>query len=151
MKKIFPLLLVALTGVTFATPASAKTVSPVSFGPWIGSWTCISGKDKYTETFTPMLSGKAMRVVLTGPYASEGIAVFDKARNAWFYAYINGDGTYSANTGPVSGATIAFQQVFPRSVADDTITMTSATKYTSSFTMVVNHKKTTAHEVCTKN
>ena len=151
MTKIYSLFFAVLSGVTIALPASAKTVSPVSFTPWIGSWTCISGKDKYTETFTPMLNGKAMRVSLTGPYASEGIAVYDKARNAWFYAYINGDGSYSANTGPVNGATIAFKQVFPPGVAVDTIVMRSPAKYTSSFTMVANHKKVTATEVCTKN
>ena len=98
-----------------------------------------------------MLNGKAMRVSITGPYASEGIAVYDKARKAWFYAYINGDGTYSTMSGPVSGANIAFKQVFPPGIAVDTIAMNSPAKYTSSFTMVANHKKTTAVEVCTKN
>jgi len=151
MKFFLAVPLAALTFAAFVSQASAKTVSPVSFAPWIGSWTCISGKDKYTETFTPMLNGKAMRVVITGPYASEGIAVYDKARKAWFYAYLNSDGTYSANSGTVSGSTIAFKQVCPRSPADDTITMNSATKYTISFTMVANNKKVTAAEVCTKN
>ena len=135
----------------FVSPAPAKSVSAVSFAPWIGSWTCISGKDKYTETFTPMLNGKAMRVSLNGPYSSEGIAVYDKARKAWFYAFINGDGSYSANSGPVNGAQIAFKQVFPPGVAVDTISLKSAAKYTSSFTMVANHKTVTATEVCTKN
>jgi hypothetical protein len=151
MKRFFAMPLVALTFAAFVSQAAAKTARPISVGSWTGSWTCVAGKDKYTETFAPMLNGKAMRVVITGPFASEGIAVYDKARKAWFYAYINADGTYSANTGPVSGANIAFKQVFPAGIAVDTIAMNSATKYTSSFTMVANKKKVTSVEACTKN
>jgi hypothetical protein len=151
MRQIFFLLLAILASGAFVSPAIAKTMNPTTVNSWTGSWTCVAGKDKYTETFTPMLNGKAMRVTLTGPYTSEGIAVYDKSRKAWFYAFINGDGTYSTNTGPVRGATIAFRQVFPPGIATDEITMNSAAKYTSSFTMVANHKNVTAVEVCTKN
>lgn len=151
MKKILTAFLALLTSAAIVAPAGAKTVNATSFAPWIGSWTCISGKDKYTETFTRMLNGKAMRVSLTGPYASEGIAIYDPARKAWFYSFINSDGSYSANTGPVKGATIAFKQVFPPGVANDTIVLQSAKKYSSSFTMIAGHKTVTANEVCTKN
>lgn len=151
MRKLLTALFAALPLVTFLAPASAKTVNATSFIPWIGTWSCISGKDRYTETFTPVLNAKAMRVSVTGPYASEGVAVYDPARKAWFYAFVNGDGSYSANTGPVKGATIAFKQIFPPGVANDTIALNSPRKYSSSFTMVANHKTVTAREVCTKN
>ncbi|HEX5273671.1 MAG TPA: hypothetical protein VFW34_00150 [Candidatus Rubrimentiphilum sp.] len=150
MIKTFAALLALLTGASIASPAVAKTASATSVSTWIGSWTCTAGKDTYTETFTPMLNGKAMRVSVSGPYASEGIAVYDKTRKAWFYAFINGDSSYAANNGPVSGANIAFKQVFPPGFAVDTIVMNSPSKYTSSFTMVANHKKVAAVEVCTK-
>jgi hypothetical protein len=150
MRILFFLLAAVLTSGTFTSQAIAKA-SPTAVSSWTGSWMCVAGKDKYTETFTPMLNGKAMRVSITGPYASEGIAVYDKARKAWFYAFVNGDGTYAVNNGPVKGANIAFKQVFPPGNAVDSIAMNSATKYTSSFAMVANHKTVTATQVCTKN
>jgi|GEM_PF-4282627 len=151
MKRIFPALLAALTCAMFTSQANGKSASPVSVSTWSGVWTCAAGKVKFTETFTPMLNGKAMHVTLTGPYASEGIAVYDSARKAWFYAYINGDGTYSANTGPVKGANITFNQVFPPGIPVDTIHMASPAKYISSYTMVANKQKVTGVQTCTKN
>jgi hypothetical protein len=146
MLAIVPLLFAAFTASSQAKIAAGIT----QVGTWLGTWNCVAGKDKYTETFTPMLNGKAMRVSITGPYPSEGIAVYDKTRKAWFYAFVNGDSTYAVNNGPVSGTNIVFKQVFPPGAAVDTIVMNSAAKYTSSFTMVANHKKVTGVEVCTK-
>ena len=88
-----------LASAMIFAPALAKTsnVNPaVTVSHWAGTWDCISGRDKYTEVFTPIFSGKAMRVVVTGKYAADGDAVYDPARKAWFYTFVNSDGTYSA-------------------------------------------------------
>ncbi len=151
MRRFFMLAISPVLFVASTASGQAKTTAGMTqVSTWLGAWTCTAGKDTYTETFTPMLNGKAMRVSITGPYASEGIAIYDKVRKAWFYAFINGDSTYAVNNGPVNGANIAFKQVFPPGVAVDTIVMNSAAKYTSSFTMIANHKKVTGVEVCTK-
>ncbi len=146
--------LAALFATVLVMPAIAKTTNPGPIGrvsSWIGTWTCLSGKSRFTETFTPVMGGKAMRVSITGPFASEGVATFDSGRNAWFYTFVNSDGSYATNTGPVSGSAITFKQVYPPGSAVDTIHYVSTSKYTSAFTTVVNHKKVASSEVCTKS
>lgn len=135
------------------SPAIAKTpsVNPVAtVSHWAGTWDCISGKDKYTEVFTSIFNGKAMRVVVTGKYAADGNAVYDQARKAWFYTFVNSDGTYSSMVGPVSGSNISFKQVFPPGNTTENIHGISNTRYSSTFSMSVNNKTVTAGERCTK-
>ena len=158
MKRIFSITCAAFFCAALATPAIAKTTNPGPIGrisTWTGTWTCGSGKNRNTETFVPIFNGKGMRVSVTGPQASEGVATFDFGHNAWFYTFVNADGTYATMSGPVSGSTIAFTQVFPAGTGKDTtrftIRLMSTSKYSSVFSAIVNHKLTTSTEVCTKN
>jgi hypothetical protein len=142
-----------MASAVLIAPAAAKTsnvnaIAAVSH--WAGTWDCLSGKDKYTETFTPVLNGKAMRVTVTGLYAADGTAVYDGARKAWFYTFVNADGSYASMMGPVSGSNIAFKQIFPAGITTENIRGISNTKYSSTFTTTVNHKKMSAAESCTK-
>ena len=151
MKRILSIICAALFCAVLVTPAVAKTANPVTqVSTWTGTWNCVSGKTLSTETFAPMLNGKGMRVSVTGQYASEGVATFDSGRGAWFYTFVNADGSYATMIGPVSGSTILFKQVFPPGIARDTITLSSSSLYFSYYGAVVNHKTVTVSEECTK-
>ncbi len=151
MKRILSITCAAFFCAVLATPAIAKTTNPVTqVSMWTGTWNCVSGKNHGTEAFVPLLNGKGMHVSVTGPQASEGVATFDSHRNAWFYTFVNADGTYATWWGPVSGSTITFKQVFPAGAGKDTLRLLSATKYSSAYSVVVNHKQVTSSEVCTK-
>lgn len=146
-------MLALLASGLFIAPALAKTSNAnpiITVNHWAGTWDCVSGKDKYTEVFTPIFNGKAMRVIVTGRYAADGDAVYDASRKAWFYTFVNSDGTYSSMTGPVSGANISFKQVFPPGTTTENIHAISSSKYSSMFSMSVNNKTVTAGESCTR-
>jgi hypothetical protein len=152
MKRLFTILSAAFLSTVAIMPAIAKNPNPIAqVSQWTGTWNCGSGKSHNTETFVPLLNGKGMHVTVTGPQASEGVAAFDSHRNAWFYTFVNADGTYATWWGPVTGPTIAFKQVFPAGGGKDTIRLLSASKYSSVYSFVVNHRETTSAEVCTKS
>jgi len=138
-------------GAAFLCSANAKTLDMTSVNTWSGTWKCVAGNTAYTETFTPIYSGKAMRVTVTGAYASDGTAVYDPARKAWIYAFVNGDGSYATMNGPVSGSRITFKQIFPAGDSVEAIRGMSPMKYVSTFTMTSHGKKIGATEVCTKS
>lgn len=151
MKQIFSGTCAALFCALATMPAIAKTANPVTqVSTWAGTWNCGSGKNRNTETFVPMLNGKGMHVTVTGPFASEGVATFDSHRNAWFYTFVNADGTYATFWGPVSGPTITFKQVFPAGYGKDALRQISPSKYSSTYSIAVNHKLVTSSEICTK-
>lgn len=132
-------------------PATAKTTNPVTqVSAWTGTWNCTAGKTTYTENFVPLFGGRAMRVSVSKPYASEGVATFDSGRNAWFYTFVNGDGTYSTMSGGVRGSTVGFTQVFPSGIATDNVRLMSASKYSSTYNGTMNNTKVTIAGVCTK-
>jgi hypothetical protein len=151
MKRILSIACVTLFSGALATPAIAKTMNPVTqVSTWTGTWNCGSGKNHNTEVFVPLHSGKGMHVTVTGPQASEGVAVFDSGRNAWFYTFVNADGTYATWWGPANASTIAFKRVFPAGAEKDTIRQLSGSKYSSAYSAVVNHRAMTSTEICTK-
>lgn len=122
-----------------------------SVASWSGTWNCTSGKNHYTETFTPIFNGKGMRVSTGGPNASEGLATFDKHQGEWFYTFVGGDGSYSSVTGSVTSNTISFTRSFPQSGTALMVRRNSNTKFTSVFSAMLNGKKMTSTEVCTKS
>lgn len=151
MKTVVSSTCAALFCAVLLTPAVAKTTNPVTqVSTWTGTWNCAAGKTTYTENFVPLLGGKAMRVSVSKPYASEGVATFDSGRNAWFYTFVNGDGTYATMTGPASGSTVAFRQVFPSGNATDNIRLMSASNYSSTYIAISGRKKLTIAGVCKK-
>lgn len=152
MKRILSITCAAFLCALAIMPAIAKNTNPITqVSTWTGTWNCGSGKSRNTEVFVPLLNGKGMHVTVTGPQASEGVAAFDSRRNAWFYTFVNADGTYASSWGPVSGSTITFKQVFPAGGGKDTIRLLSASKYSSVYSVVVNHRETMSTEVCTKS
>ena len=151
VKRLLSITCAALFCAVLAASASAKTNPVTQVGTWAGTWNCGSGKAHNTEVFVPFHNGKGMHVTVTGPQASEGVAAFDSRRKAWFYTFVNADGTYATWWGPVSGPTIAFKQVFPAGSGNDTIRALSASKYSSVYRDVVNHRQVTSSEVCTKS
>jgi len=151
VKRLLSITCAAVFCAVLAAPAPAKTINSVTrVSTWAGTWNCGSGKARNTETFVPFYNGKGMHVTVTGPQASEGVATFDSHANAWFYTFVNADGTYATWWGPVSGSTIAFKQVFPAGSGKDTIRAFSATKYSSVYSDVINHRHVTSSEICTK-
>lgn len=159
MKRLFAFTLTVLfcAALTAAAPAKStapKMMSAVSMNnvsDWLGTWNCVSGKSKYTIVFAPLLGGSAMSVSAPKrPNPAEGIAKFDKAQNKWFYTAVFGNGMYLSLMGAQSGSTINFKEVFPPAGATLVVMRPSKTKYSDTFTGMVNGKKTSLAEVCTR-
>lgn len=144
-------LICAASLMTAAYAASMSSASPASqIQPWLGTWSCQSAGNNHTATFTPIFGGNAMRISETGKGASEEIIVFDTKRHKWIDQYADVSGAYSTMEGTQRGKTITFSQVYPASGPVLTVTMASKNRYTTNFTAMMNGKKMTEHEVCTK-
>jgi hypothetical protein len=153
MKRFFTFAVVPLLFAAFTTSSLAKTTatSMTQVSAWLGTWNCVSGKDRYTATYTTLLNGAAMRVSDGGANAAEGIAKFDTSQNKWFYTAVFGSGLYLSMMGTVSGNTLSFTEVYPPIGATLTVRRLSATKYSDAFTMMSKGKKVSTSEVCTKS
>lgn len=138
--------------MTAANAAAMSHASPASrIQPWLGTWSCQVPGNNHTATFTPIFGGSAMRISETGKGASEEIIVWDAKRNKWIDQYADVSGMYSTMEGTQNGKTITFAQVYPTSGPVLTVTMSSKNTYTTAFTAMMNGKKMTEHEVCTKH
>lgn len=150
MKRPLIFVLVAFFCATATLSATAKTSAKDQVNMWLGTWNCVSGKSHYTAVFTPILNGTAMRVTDSGPNAGESLARFDTSQNKWFYTSVGMNGSYSTMIGPISGATITFNEVFPQAGAILVVHRTSKSTYSDAFTVMNKGKKMTSNEVCTR-
>jgi hypothetical protein len=116
----------------------------------LGTWTCKSSEGTHTATFTSVLGGKGMQISENAMGGSEDIVVFDVKRQKWIDQHIDPQ-SYGVMEGtPVKGG-INFTLVYPGHMdGAGTVRFPNKNTQVSVFNAMVNGKKVTMKETCTK-
>jgi opacity protein-like surface antigen len=132
-----------------AAPAGAAMSPSSQVQAWLGTWSCSAAGNRYTQTFSPIFGGNGMRISETGKMPSEQLVTWDSKSQKWIDQFADPSGAYSTMQGTPSGATISFKQVYPPSSNGFTVTRNGNT-YKSAFTGMMNGKRVTQRDTCTK-
>lgn len=116
----------------------------------LGTWTCRSSEGKHTATFTSVLGGKGMQILENGNGGSVDLVVFDAKRQKWIDQHADAQ-SYGVMEGtPVKGG-IQFTMVYPSGIpGGGSVMFPSKNTQVSNFYGVMNGKKITMKETCTK-
>jgi hypothetical protein len=117
----------------------------------LGTWTCKGSEGTHTATFTSILDGKGMRISENAMGGSEDIVVFDAKRQKWIDQHVDPQ-SYGVMEGtPVKGG-INFALVYPGHMdGAGSVRFPNKNTQISDFTAIVNGKKVTMKETCTRS
>jgi hypothetical protein len=117
----------------------------------LGTWTCKSAEGTHTATFTSILGGKGMRITENAMGGSIDTVVFDVKRQKWIDQHVDAQ-SYGVMEGTPVKRGIDFALVYPgRMNGAGTVRFPSKNTQVTNFFAVVNGKKVSMKETCTKS
>ena len=155
MRVLFKTAFAAGLAVSLLGAAPLRAANPLQLMHWIvGNWNCSSvagaRRTTYTATYSYALGGTWLRAVNTSN-GSVSEDLLSYANRAWRIIDVEPSGMASVLEGPDTGlAHIALQTKYPKSGLNVTFDRLSTSKYTLTFSGMMNGKPARWQDVCTK-